>query len=90
MRINSCNEMCNFKIFRPPLPPSITTELQKSVPSIILTSNPCRIQYCTQEIVVIREDLVTKSCRNTIHFPTSGEIPDHVSITFSSCFKLNY
>jgi hypothetical protein len=63
-----------------PLPKLITGEFQQKIPSSIFTSNPCRIQYCTQEIVVIREDLVTKMCRNTIHFPTSGEIPEHVSI----------
>ncbi|KAJ4426622.1 hypothetical protein ANN_26420, partial [Periplaneta americana] len=63
------------------LPKVITEEFQQKVPLSIFTSNPCRIQYCTQEIVVIREDLVTKMCRNTIHFPTSGEIPDHVNET---------
>lgn len=63
-----------------PLPKVITDEFQQKIPSSIFTSNPCRIQYCTQEIVIIREDLVTKMCRNTIHFPTSGEIPEHVSI----------
>lgn len=65
-----------------PLPKVITEEFQRKIPSSIFTSNPCRIQYCTQEIVIIREDLVTKMCRNTIHFPTSGEIPEHVSIKF--------
>ncbi|XP_069698977.1 DNA polymerase epsilon subunit 2 [Periplaneta americana] len=63
------------------LPKVITEEFQQKVPLSIFTSNPCRIQYCTQEIVVIREDLVTKMCRNTIHFPTSGEIPDHFAKT---------
>jgi len=63
-----------------PLPKVITEDFQRKIPSSIFTSNPCRIQYCTQEIVIIREDLVTKMCRNTIHFPTSGEIPEHVCI----------
>ena len=39
-----------------------------------------RIQYCTQEIVVFREDIVMKMCRNCIRFPEdSTEIPNHVS-----------
>lgn len=54
----------------------------KKVPNAIMATNPCRIQYCTQEIVVVREDLVTKMCRNNIHFPSEGEIPDHVSKKF--------
>ncbi|GFG31082.1 hypothetical protein Cfor_00693, partial [Coptotermes formosanus] len=66
---------------RMPLPKVITEEFQRKIPSSIFTSNPCRIQYCTQEIVIIREDLVTKMCRNTIHFPTSGEIPEHFAKT---------
>lgn len=68
-----------FFIHRMPLPKIITEDFQRKIPSSVFTSNPCRIQYCTQEIVVIREDLVSKMCRNTIHFPTSGEIPEHVS-----------
>ncbi|PNF14371.1 hypothetical protein B7P43_G03418 [Cryptotermes secundus] len=66
---------------RMPLPKIITEDFQRKIPSSIFTSNPCRIQYCTQEIVVIREDLVSKMCRNTIHFPTSGEIPEHFAKT---------
>lgn len=39
-----------------------------------------RIQYCTQEIIVFREDLVNKMCRNCIRFPSSNlDIPNHVS-----------
>lgn len=64
---------------RPPLPTFVTEEFLKRVPNAIMATNPCRLQYCTQEIVVVREDLVTKMCRNNIHFPTEGEIPDHVS-----------
>ncbi|XP_067014699.2 DNA polymerase epsilon subunit 2 [Anabrus simplex] len=66
---------------RPPIPKTITDDFQKKVPTSIFATNPCRIQYCTQEIVVIREDLVTKMCRNTIHFPTSGEIAEHFAKT---------
>lgn len=39
-----------------------------------------RIQYCTQEIIVFREDLVNKMCRNCVRFPSSNlDIPNHVS-----------
>ncbi|XP_034238799.1 DNA polymerase epsilon subunit 2 [Thrips palmi] len=69
---------------RPPLPKFVTEELLKRVPNAIMATNPCRLQYCTQEIVVIREDLVTKMCRNNIHFPSDGEIPDHFARTIIS------
>lgn len=39
-----------------------------------------RIQFCTQEIIVFREDLVNKMCRNCVRFPSSNlDIPNHVS-----------
>ncbi|XP_033639912.1 DNA polymerase epsilon subunit 2-like isoform X2 [Asterias rubens] len=63
---------------RPPIPAVITEEIRRRVPSAIFTTNPCRIQYCTQEIVVFREDIVMKMCRNCIRFPdNSSEIPNH-------------
>ncbi|XP_023608832.1 DNA polymerase epsilon subunit 2 isoform X8 [Myotis lucifugus] len=44
-----------------------------------------RIQYCTQEIIVFREDLVNKMCRNCVHFPSSNlDIPNHFVKTILS------
>lgn len=49
---------------------------------------PPRIQYCSQEIVVIREDLVNKMCRNCIRLPNNNiDIPNHVSIASLSKFS---
>lgn len=58
---------------------SLCAGLKRLVPRTILASNPCRLQYCTQQIVVCRADLVTKLCRNTINFPDTGKLEDHVS-----------
>lgn len=70
---------------RPAIPNSITQEIRDKLgDSVIFTTNPCRIQYCTQELVVIRQDLVTKMCRNSIHFPETGDIPDHLTKTLLS------
>ncbi|CAG4966167.1 unnamed protein product [Colias eurytheme] len=70
---------------RPALPDFVTKEIcDKLGDSVIFTTNPCRIQYCTQEIVVLRQDLVTKMCRNAIHFPETGDIPDHLTKTLLS------
>ena len=64
---------------RGPLPKGILSDFVKRVPNTILASNPCRIQYCTKEIVVFREDMLTKLCRNTLRFPKDGRVCEHVS-----------
>ncbi|XP_023608833.1 DNA polymerase epsilon subunit 2 isoform X9 [Myotis lucifugus] len=70
---------------RPPLAESITNEFRQRVPFSVFTTNPCRIQYCTQEIIVFREDLVNKMCRNCVHFPSSNlDIPNHFVKTILS------
>uniref|UniRef100_A0A673JN69 DNA polymerase epsilon subunit n=1 Tax=Sinocyclocheilus rhinocerous TaxID=307959 RepID=A0A673JN69_9TELE len=44
-----------------------------------------RIQYCSQEMVVIREDLVNKMCRNCVRLPSSNlDIPSHFVKTILS------
>uniref|UniRef100_A0A8C8JP55 DNA polymerase epsilon subunit 2 n=1 Tax=Oncorhynchus tshawytscha TaxID=74940 RepID=A0A8C8JP55_ONCTS len=46
---------------------------------------PLLIQYCSQEIVVIREDLVNKMCRNCVRLPSSNlDIPNHFVKTILS------
>ncbi|XP_043088331.1 DNA polymerase epsilon subunit 2 [Puntigrus tetrazona] len=63
---------------RPPLAEHITEEFRQRVPFSVFTTNPCRIQYCSQEMVVIREDLVNKMCRNCVRLPSSSlDIPSH-------------
>ncbi|RUS85491.1 hypothetical protein EGW08_006767, partial [Elysia chlorotica] len=69
---------------RPTIPNSIIEAFMKKVPGAVFTSNPCRIQYCTQEIVVFREDIVTKMCRNCIRFPKEGNIPSHFAKSLMS------
>uniref|UniRef100_A0A8C1TST2 DNA polymerase epsilon subunit n=1 Tax=Cyprinus carpio TaxID=7962 RepID=A0A8C1TST2_CYPCA len=68
---------------RPPLAEHITEEFRQRVPFSVFTTNPCRVQYCSQEMVVIREDLVNKMCRNCVRLPSSNlDIPSHVSQSF--------
>lgn len=70
---------------RPPIPKSITADIQQKLgDSVVFATNPCRLQYCTQEIVLMRQDLVMKMCRNSIHFPEAGDIPDHLTKTLLS------
>uniref|UniRef100_A0A8C9G502 DNA polymerase epsilon subunit 2 n=1 Tax=Pavo cristatus TaxID=9049 RepID=A0A8C9G502_PAVCR len=70
---------------RPPLAENITQEFRQLVPFSVFTTNPCRIQYCTQEIIIFREDLVNKMCRNCVRFPSSSmDIPNHFVKTILS------
>lgn len=66
---------------RPPLPDHLTTDLRKKCPRLVLASNPCRLQYCTQQIVVARVDLVTKLCRNAFSFTGTDGLEDHFART---------
>lgn len=63
---------------RPPLPQCLVQDLMKKCKRVTLASNPCRLQYCTQQIVICRMDLLKKMCRNTIKFPETGQLADHV------------
>lgn len=54
---------------RPPLPKYIMEDFMKVVPKTRLATNPCRIQYCTKEIVVFRENMLSKLSRNTLYYP---------------------
>uniref|UniRef100_A0A8D3BAG4 DNA polymerase epsilon subunit n=1 Tax=Scophthalmus maximus TaxID=52904 RepID=A0A8D3BAG4_SCOMX len=63
---------------RPPLADHITEEFRQRVPFSVFTTNPCRIQYCSQEIVIVREDLVNKMSRNCVRLPNNNlDIPNH-------------
>lgn len=42
--------------FRPPIPEFLTEELRRLVPRCVFATNPCRVQYCTQQIHIIRAD----------------------------------
>ena len=68
---------------RPPLPTHLTQDFARLVPSAKFLSNPARVQYCTQEIVIFREDIVTKLCRNALHFPDTGDVPAHFAKTIT-------
>ncbi|KAK7028807.1 DNA polymerase epsilon subunit 2 [Halocaridina rubra] len=67
---------------RPPLPKYVSEEIRRKVRSVDFVSNPCRILYCTQEIAVLRENIVSKMCRNCVYFPSNADdIPSHFAKT---------
>ncbi|XP_022656971.1 DNA polymerase epsilon subunit 2-like [Varroa jacobsoni] len=61
---------------RPPLPKVVTEYFSMKIPQSTFTSNPARIQLYTQEIILFREDLISKMCRNSVHVPwePDGEV----------------
>ncbi|XP_003962556.2 DNA polymerase epsilon subunit 2 isoform X1 [Takifugu rubripes] len=70
---------------RPPLANHITEEFRQRVPFSVFTTNPCRVQYCSQEILIFREDLVNKMCRNCVRLPHDNlDIPNHFVKTILS------
>ena len=57
---------------RPPIPSTLTSDLTQRVRNVHFCSNPCRIQFCTREIVLFREDILNKMSRHCVRFPTEG------------------
>lgn len=39
------------------------------MPNVTLGSNPCRIRWFSQEIVIFRDDLMGRMMRNAVRFP---------------------
>ncbi|KAG7269485.1 hypothetical protein CRUP_009998 [Coryphaenoides rupestris] len=64
---------------RPPLADHITEDFRQRIPFSVFTTNPCRIQYCSQEIVIIREDLFVKTILSQGHLTP---LPLYVSPVF--------
>lgn len=59
-------DVINSLLPRRPLPHSLVKDLKLKLPKVTFTSNPCRISYKSQEIVVYREDLMSRILRNTV------------------------
>ncbi|KYR03175.1 putative DNA polymerase epsilon subunit B [Tieghemostelium lacteum] len=54
-----------------PIPNVFVKDFQLRVPHSTFTTNPCRIRYCTQEIVIFRDDLQNRMRRHSILEPSS-------------------
>ncbi|PAA50891.1 hypothetical protein BOX15_Mlig009534g1, partial [Macrostomum lignano] len=62
----------------PPLSEAVAGDLgqqqqQRGGGRVVLGSNPCRLQFCTQEIVVYRQQLCEKLCRQALSCPAEGD-----------------
>ncbi|KAJ2298218.1 DNA-directed DNA polymerase epsilon, subunit B, partial [Coemansia sp. RSA 2706] len=64
---------------KPHLADCFTAKLRARLTHATFATNPCRIKYCTHEIVVFREDLLKRIRRNCVLPPTEGtEIVRHL------------
>ncbi|KAJ3199668.1 DNA polymerase epsilon subunit 2 [Dinochytrium kinnereticum] len=61
---------------RPSIPKNLISRFQSLVPKAEFTSNPCRLRYCLQEMVIFRENLMSRVRRNTILSPDMVQEPD--------------
>ena len=56
----------NSVLPRKPLLSSFTARLQSKIPKIHMASNPCRLKFFGQEIVVFRDDVMSRMLRNLV------------------------
>ncbi|KAG8902425.1 DNA-directed DNA polymerase epsilon, subunit B [Tulasnella sp. 403] len=61
---------------RPPIPASFCSQFQNKLPKAHFASNPCRIKFCGQEIVIFRHDLMAKMLRNLVGVKPDVESAD--------------
>ena len=55
-----------------------TEYFRKKIPNCHFTSNPCRIQFGSRQIVIFREDLMQKMSRNAIKIPDPEKLSEDV------------
>lgn len=53
------------------LPKYITEEFRMHIPNAIFSSNPCRVKFCTQEIIFFRQDLLYRMLRSCLIRPST-------------------
>ncbi|GAB2282872.1 DNA-directed DNA polymerase epsilon, subunit B [Dionaea muscipula] len=58
------------------LPKYFSEEIQKHINNAVFLSNPCRIKFYSQEIVVFRQDLLYKMRRSCLLPPSTDETSD--------------
>ncbi|PAV65230.1 hypothetical protein WR25_20748 [Diploscapter pachys] len=73
----------NMILPRPNLPAALFEPLD-SIDNVYFATNPCRMQYATQEVVVLRDDLIEKMCRHAINHVETDQLPERISRTILS------
>ncbi|RCN27660.1 nucleic acid-binding domain protein [Ancylostoma caninum] len=73
----------NMVLPRPHLP-GVLFKYFEQIPNCLFATNPVRIQYASQEIVVIRNDLVEKMCRHAVNAVAAENISKSFAKTILS------
>lgn len=59
---------------RPPLPEAVTKRLREVVPGAVFATNPCRLRYGSQELLLLRDDLQKRLRRLCLRDPVEGGV----------------
>ena len=59
---------------RPPLATWLTADLREALPRAVFATNPCRVRYGTQQLVLFRDD-VEHRMRRQVLMPPPGASP---------------
>ncbi|THH32936.1 hypothetical protein EUX98_g1271 [Antrodiella citrinella] len=75
---------------RKPLMSSFVSRMKSRIPKIHFATNPCRIKFCDQEIVIFREDLMARMLRNLVGVKpdvTNDDLKRYVRVLYVvSCY----
>ncbi|KAI9304710.1 DNA polymerase alpha/epsilon subunit B-domain-containing protein [Cunninghamella echinulata] len=63
---------------QPPIPPIFTKRMLQKLKRSYFATNPCRIRFCTQDILIYREDILSKLWRNALLNPNTAIEPNPV------------
>jgi DNA polymerase epsilon subunit 2 len=83
----------NAVLPRKPLLASLSARLRSKIPKLHLASNPCRLKFFGQEILVFRDDLMSRMLRNLVGVKPDARNEDlkrYVRVFICFCFFFIY
>ncbi|KJH51781.1 nucleic acid-binding domain protein [Dictyocaulus viviparus] len=83
------DDPCLSSVLPRPHLPGLLFKYFEQIPNCLFATNPVRIQYASQEIVIFRNDLVEKMCRHAVNTVTSENIPKSFAKTILSQVHLS-
>lgn len=60
------------------LPDVFTSRIRRVCSNSVFASNPCRLSYFTQEIVIFRDEMLARLHRNAVRFPKATDTEEEV------------
>ena len=83
----------NSVLPRKPILSSLTHRLRSKVPRLHLATNPCRIKFFCQEIVIFREDIMARMLRNLVGVKPdvrNDDLKRYVRVRFFLILKISH